>query len=127
MKVEFRKVPNIAKEFKISLNSVNFLGTFSRISNKLVRIDAQIEGNYPVECCKCGKEFAVNIDEKHIFTVSDGIFSSHDERENEIIIEIDDHIINFEDILNSELESLNSEYHICNDCATSDNFVDIEI
>ena len=127
MKVEFRKVPNIAKEFKISLNSVNFLGTFSRISNKLVKIDAQIVGNHPVECCKCGKKFIVSIDEKQVFTLSDGIFSSEDERENEIIIEIDNHIINFEDILNSELESLNSEYHICDDCSTNDSFVDIEI
>ena len=127
MKVEFRKVPNIEKEFKISLNSVNFLGTFSRISNKLVRIDAQIQGNYPVECYKCGNEFTVNIDENHIFTVSDGIFSSEDERENEIIIEIDNHIIDFEEILTSELESLNSEYHICDSCSTNDTFVDIEI
>jgi uncharacterized metal-binding protein YceD (DUF177 family) len=127
MKVEFRKVPNIEKEFKISLNSVNFLGTFSRISNKLVRIDAQIKGNYPVECYKCGNEFTVDIDENHIFTVSDGIFSSEDERENEIIIEIDNHIIDFEEILTSELESLNSEYHICDSCSTNDTFVDIEI
>ena len=127
MKVEFRKVPNIEKEFKISLNSVNFLGTFSRISNKLAKINSHIEGIVPVECYKCGKELSINIDEKQIFTLSDGVFSSENERENEIIIEVDNHIVNFEDILNSELESLGSEYHLCDDCSANDNFVDIEI
>jgi len=127
MKVEFRKVPQVPKEFKICVDSVNFLGTFSRISNKLAKIDAKIEGNFDVECYKCGKELTVNIDEKHIFTISDGVFDSDNERENEIIIEIDNHILNFEDILNSELESLSSEYHTCKDCDTNDKFVDIEI
>jgi len=127
MKVEFRKVPNVPKEFKICVNSVNFLGIFSRISNKLVKIDAQINGVHPIECYKCGNELALNVDEKHLFIVSDGIFDSLEERENEIIIELDDHIINFEDILNSELESLSSEYHVCDNCNTNDKFIDIEI
>jgi hypothetical protein len=127
MKIEFRKVPNIEKEFEISLNSVKFLGSFSRISNKLVRITSQIEGNLDVECCKCGNSIGKVIDENLIFTVSDGILSTKDEREDEIIIEIDDHIIDFEAILNSELESIKSDYYICDNCSTNDNFVDIEI
>ena len=127
MKVEFRKVPNVPKEFKVCVNSVNFLGTFSRISNKLVRIDSKITGIHPIECYKCGKDLTLNIDEKHVFTVSDGVFDSLNEREGEIIIELDNHIVNFEDILNSELESISSEYHTCEDCNTNDEFVDIEI
>ena len=127
MKVEFRKVPHVPKEFKICVNSVDFLGTFSKISNKLARIDANIRGNFDVECYKCGKGLMINIDEKHVFTISDGVFDSENERENEIIIEVDNHILNFEDILNSELESLSSEYHTCKDCDTNDKFVDIEI
>ena len=127
MKVEFRKVPNTAKEFEIISNSVKFLGTFSKISNRLVKIDSEIIGNYEVECCKCGNEISKKIDEKINFTVSDGIFSSEDEKENEIIIEIDNHIIDFEEILNSELESFKSDYYVCDNCDTNEQFVDIEI
>ena len=127
MKVEFRKAPNTPKEFEISLNSVKFLGTFSRISNKLAKIHSNIVGDYNVECYKCGNEINKKVDENYTFTVSDGILSTKDEREDEIIIEIDDHIIDFDAILNSELESLKSDYYICNSCDTNENFVDIEI
>ena len=127
MKIEFRKVPNIEKFFEISFNSVNFLGTFSRISNKLVTIDSKIIGNYEVLCFKCGNKIDILLNEKQIFKVSDGIFSSDDENENEIIIECDNHIVDFEAILNSELESLNSDYHVCNNCNINKNFLDIEI
>lgn len=127
MKIEFRKVPNITKEFKISLDSVNFLGTFSRMSNKLVTIDSKIVGDYNVECCKCGEDINIKLDEKQVFTISDGVFSSDDEKDDEIIIEIDNHIIDFDDILNSELESIRSDYYVCDDCSTNEEFVDIEI
>jgi len=127
MQIEFRKVPNIEKEFEISLNSVKFLGTFSRISNKLVKITSQIKGNLDVECCKCGNSISKDLDESLVFTVCDGILSTQEEKEDEIIIEIDDHIIDFEEILQSELESIKSDYYICDNCTTNDNFVDIEI
>ncbi len=127
MKIEFRKVPNNEKDFEIDLNSVKFLGTFSKISNKLVIINSRIVGKHTVLCCKCGNEIEILLDEAQVFKVSDGIFSSDEEENGEIIIECDNHIIDFEDILNSELESINSDYHICSICNTNDNFVDIEI
>jgi len=126
MQIEFRKIPTIKKEFNITLNSVNFLGNFSRISNRLAKIDSKIVGNYDVQCCKCGKNIDYKLDEKQVFILSDGIFSSNDEKEDEIVIEIDNHIVDFNEILNSELESINSDYYICEDCKTNDKFVEIE-
>jgi len=126
MQIEFRKIPTIKKEFNITLNSVNFLGNFSRISNRLAKIDSQIIGNYDLQCCKCGKNIDYKLDEKQVFILSDGIFSSNDEKENEIVIEIDNHIVDFNEILNSELESINSDYHICEECKTNDKFVEVE-
>ena len=41
MKIEFRKIPLNSSEFKIDLNSVKFLGTFSKISSKLAKIDGE--------------------------------------------------------------------------------------
>ena len=126
MKIEFRKVPLQDSEFEISSNSVKFLGTFSKISSKLAKIDSKIIGNYDVDCCKCGTTFDISIDSKVKFLLSDGIYSSDNDDEEFVIIEIEDHILDFDEILHSELESLKSEYHVCDICKTNDELVEIE-
>ena len=127
MKIEFSKLPRNKNNFEINSDSVKFLGNFCRISGTIARIDSQIVGNYNVECCKCGNSITKNIDENIIYTLSDIPLSSKDERENEIIIEVNNHIVDFDEILNGELESIKSDYYICNDCNTNESFVDIEI
>jgi hypothetical protein len=127
MKVEFRKVPQNQKDFFLELNSVKFLGTFCKISSKLVDIKSNIEGNIEVNCCKCGINFDTNFDEKIHFLVSDGIYSSNDERDlDKIIIEIDNNFIDFEEILQSELESFRSDYHICDSCSKDEATIQLE-
>jgi uncharacterized metal-binding protein YceD (DUF177 family) len=125
MKIEFRKVPLQESEFEIFSDSVKFSGTFSKISQKLAKISAHIDGTFVVECCKCGKEIKLELDEDIDLLVSDGIYSSKEDEED-IVIEVEDHIINFDDILNSELESLRSEYHICEECENNENLIEIE-
>jgi uncharacterized metal-binding protein YceD (DUF177 family) len=126
MQIEFRKVPLQESEFEISSDSVKFSGTFSKISQKIAKVSAKISGDCTVECCKCGKEITLNIDENINLLVSDGIYSSKDDEEDEIVIEVENHMINFDDILSSELESLKSEYYICDVCNKSDNLIEIE-
>ena len=126
MKIEFRKVPLQDSEFEISSNSVKFLGTFSKISSKLAKIDSKIFGNYDVDCCKCGTTFNISIDSEVKFLLSDGIYSSDNDDEEFVIIEVENHILDFDEILHSELESLNSEYHVCDVCKTNDELVEIE-
>ena len=127
MKIEFSKLPRNENEFELNSNSVKFLGTFSRISGTIARINSKIVGNYDVECCKCASIISKEINQKIIYTLSDGAISLKDERENEIIIEVNNHIVDFEDILNSELESIKSDYYVCSNCDTNEEFVDIEI
>jgi hypothetical protein len=126
MKIEFKKVQTVEKEFNIKLNSVEFSGTFCRISNKLIKLNSTIIGNLMVECCKCGDEHYIKIDENQDFILSDGEFSSLDEREGEMIVEIENHIVDFDEILSSELESIKSDYHICSNCQANGNYIDVE-
>ncbi|MEA3383114.1 MAG: hypothetical protein U9Q20_00365 [Campylobacterota bacterium] len=127
MKIEFRKVPLEASDFEINFDSVKFLGTFSKISSKLAKIDAKIIGDFEVDCCKCGISFMTPIEEKIDFIVSDGIFtSSNDEDEEFVIIEVENHFLNFDEILHSEIESLKSEYYVCDTCKNNDQLVEIE-
>jgi len=126
MKIEFRKIPLQDSEFEISSNSVKFLGTFSKISSKLARIDSKIKGNCDVDCCKCGITFDVPLDLEMKFLLSDGIYSSEQDDGEFVIIEIEDHILDFNEVLHSELESLRSEYHVCDNCKNNDELVEIE-
>jgi|SaaInl47_10m_RNA_FD_contig_31_2406251_length_1120_multi_12_in_0_out_0_3 hypothetical protein len=126
MKIEFRKIPLQETEFEIISNSVKFLGTFSKISSKLAKIKSVFIGNYDVDCCKCGLTFNVEIDNEIIFLACDGIYSSEQDNEELVIIEVEEHIVDFNEILHSEIESLKSEYHVCDTCKKNDNFVEIE-
>jgi len=127
MKIEFRKVPLTESEFKISLNSVKFLGTFSKISSKLAKINAKLYGNYNVDCCKCGNTIINKIDDNTKFLLSDGIYTPNEHDDEEfVIIEVEDHMIDFNEILHSEIESLKSEYYICDTCKNNNELVEIE-
>jgi len=126
MKIEFRKIPLQETEFEISSNSVKFLGTFSKISSKLAKINSKLSGNCDVDCCKCGITFDVPVDSEIEFLLSDGIYSSESNDEELVIIEVEDHFLDFNEVLHSELESLRSEYHVCDNCKTNDNLVEIE-
>jgi len=121
MKIEFRKIPLSKTKFEILSNSVKFLGNFSKISSKLAKIDGQIDGNCKVQCCKCGEEFDLQLDEKCELLLCDGVFSSQENDEDLIVIEVDNHIVDFDSILQSELESVKSEYYICDNCQ-DDNY-----
>lgn len=126
MRIEFRKIPLQETEFEISSNSVKFLGTFSKISSKLAKINSNLSGNYDVDCCKCGITFDVPVDSDIEFLLSDGIYSSESNDEELVIIEVEDHFLDINEVLHSELESLRSEYHVCDNCKTNDNLVEIE-
>jgi len=122
MKIEFRKVPQTPKNFSADYHSVKIEGTFCKISPTLVKIDSNISGNIDVTCCRCGEDDTVTLDEELNFLVSDGIYRSESE---DLIIEIVDGIIDFDEIIESEISSEVSDYHICANCADGD-FVEQE-
>ena len=126
MKIEFRKIPLDESEFEISSNSVKFLGTFSKISSKLAKINSKLVGKCDVDCCKCGTTFTIPVNTEVKFLVSDGIYSSEQDEEEFVIIEVEEHLMDFDEILHSEIESLKSEYHICDTCKNNDELVEIE-
>ena len=119
MKIEFRKVPTQEKNFELELNSVKIEGTFCKISPKLVKFNSKISGKLLIECSRCGKEHELDIDEKLSFLVSDGEYSSAES--DELVIEVDNSRVDFDEIFNSELESIRSDYHQCLECQKQDD------
>ncbi|WP_321312475.1 hypothetical protein [Halarcobacter sp.] len=124
MKIEFRKVPQTPKEFSAEFNSVKIEGTFCKMSPSLVKIDGKLTGITSITCARCGQDETVTLDEDINFILSDGIYKSSSE-EDDLIIEIEDSLINFDEIIESEISSIQSDYYICSECENSD-FVEKE-
>ncbi len=119
MKIEFKKVPQVAKNFQTEIDSVKIEGTFCRISSSLVKIDGTLTGKTTVQCSRCGENDTIDLNENLDFLISDGIYKS-DLEHNELVIEIDDNFIDFDEIIRSEVSSIYSDYHICPKCANGD-------
>ena len=121
MKIEFKKIPQEKKEFNTSLNSVKIEGTFCRISSSLVKIEANLIGNIEIDCSRCGALETLNINEDLKLLLSDGVFKGNEDEF--LVIEIENSLIDFDEIIQSELNSIKSDYHLCDECTQlGDNF-----
>merc|ERR1711916_97093 len=104
MKIEFRKVPSSPKELAVESNSVKIEGTFCKISQSLVKIDSTLKGNMQIDCCRCGISDNITLDEEFNFQVSDGIYKNADSEE--LVFEAENGLIDFDEIIQSEIESI---------------------
>ena len=114
MKIEFRKAPSVSKELEIIHNSVKIEGTFCKISQSLVKIDAVLKGSTDIDCCRCGVTEEIEVDEELHLLLSDGIYKN-DESEY-LVIEVENSLIDFDEIIQSEVNSIKSDYLLCKDC-----------
>ena len=121
MKIEFRKVPQTTKELEVIYNSVKIEGTFCKISQSLVKVDAVLKGSTEIDCCRCGITEEIEVDEELHLLLNDGVYKN-DESEY-LVIEVENSLIDFDEIIESELNSIKSDYHICENCLQyGDNF-----
>ncbi|WP_428024170.1 hypothetical protein [Arcobacter sp.] len=123
MQIEFRKVPFTPKEFSTILDSVKLEGTFCKMSPTLAKVEATLVGSTTVECCRCGDEYTVNVNENLDFLLSNTVYEDESLLED-LVIEIENDIIDFDEIIESEISSIKSDYHICKVCL--ENKEDIE-
>jgi len=115
MKIEFKKAPQTPKELEVEVNSVKIEGTFCKISQSLVKIDAMLIGNTDIDCCRCGITDNIEVNEKLDFLLSDRIIKN--DQSEDLVIEIEDGLIDFDALIQSELEAIKSDYHICEQCS----------
>ncbi|MBU3013392.1 hypothetical protein KO488_01390 [Poseidonibacter lekithochrous] len=119
MKIEFKKAPQTPKKLEVIVDSVKIEGTFCKMSQSLVKIDAMLIGNTDIDCCRCGITDNIEINEKLDFLLSDRIIKN-DESED-LVIEIEDGLIDFDEIIQGELEAIKSDYHICEQCSNDND------
>lgn len=124
MKIEFRKVPQTTKELEFNYNSVRIEGTFCKISKSLTKIEANMSGTTDIDCCRCGQTDVITLDEELKLLISDGIFKGKES--DDLVIEVENGVIDFDDIVEGELQSIKSEYYLCENCSQDGKLLEQE-
>jgi len=114
MKIEFNKISQNGIDFETKNEEVVFLGTTKKINKKLIKCMGTIEGSF-IHCCdRCGCDFEQNIRQSVEIYASNGYYKDDHNYIN--LIEFFDGFINFDTMLQSELESLKCDYLYCDKC-----------
>ncbi len=115
MKIEFRKIPTTPKEFKTSKDGLELKGILYKESQDISKIEAVLSGKVEVECIRCASKFGRIVNEEMKLIVTDKIYNGFDDEFD--VIEIDSQIMDFDDIIMSEIESIKLDFeNICNNC-----------
>ncbi|HIP29746.1 MAG TPA: DNA-binding protein [Sulfurospirillum arcachonense] len=115
MKIVFKKVPITGVDFKTSFEDIKFYGILEKKSRNLVQCIGKLEGTLSCDCARCGDEMSLHIDEKIALLASDGLYESSEELVE--VIEFFDETVDLDTILQSEVETLKSDYHYCTTCS----------
>jgi len=113
MRVEFRKITRDYKDFSIELaDSLKADGKFKKVSNSIVSISFKISGFLPHDCDMCAESFDLEVNQEIDVSVSDKEYNG----EEIDIIEVYNGFIDFDEVVQSELEAFKSDYHCCIKC-----------
>ena len=115
MKVILRRVTKTPLDFEVKSNEITFKGYLEYHAGKLILLKADLKGSVDTDCSKCGEEFKLSVDEKVEFFISDGLY----EDENNIdidVVESFNSLADLDELLNSEIELIKSDYHNCKNC-----------
>ncbi len=120
MKVDFKKISSKPKSFSLVKEGIEFKGEFKKDRDSLVDIEGTLKNDIKVVCDRCSKEFMLKLDEKIHLKVNEGVFKGNLEEFD--VIEFYEGFVDFDEILNSEIESIKLDYHLCDECKKEEDF-----
>jgi len=115
LKVILRRVTKTPLDFEVKSDEITFKGYLEYHSGKLILLKATMTGLLPKSCDICAEDFILQVNEEVEFFISDGIFDNNDTVELDVI-ESFDGSADLDEILNSEIELIKSDYHSCPNC-----------
>jgi len=110
-----RKITKTPLDFEIKSGEINFKGYLEYHSGKLILLKAKLNGLLMKPCDICAEEFELSVNENIEFFISDGIYEDNDNIELDVVESLDG-IVDIEDLLQSEIELIKSDYHSCESC-----------
>jgi len=118
MKVTLRKVTKTPLDFIVKSNEITFKGYLEYHGGKLILLKATLSGMLQKACDTCAEEFNMPVNEEVEFFISDGIYEDENDIELDVV-ESFDGIVDIDELLNSEIELIKSDYHSCDECKHS--------
>lgn len=115
MKIQMRKITQTPKHFNIIAEKIALEGEVSRINSKIFSVKARLKGEMMLSCDMSGECFCKEFDEPLVLYISDGLWDVQSQKpklDNFDVIEFFDGFIDLKRILESEIESIKSDYHI---------------
>ena len=114
MKIPFRRVTNEPQPFEYSKNGLQIEGTLRKYRHGLVLLEATMRGSLGVDCYRCGESFDIMPNEKVEFLIADGAYEGQDETYD--VVEMYDGVIDLDEVFDSEIAMIESDYHACDHC-----------
>ena len=115
MKIELKKIPFNPKEFDTSFSGIDLKGIFYKENHHIVKIEAVLSGEVEVDCNICASSYTKKVEENLKLIITDKIYNGFDKEYD--VIEINSNIIDFDDIITSEIESIKLDFeNICKNC-----------
>ena len=115
MKITLRKVTSTPLDFEVKSDEITFKGYLEYHSGKLILLHANLSGLLEKACDTCAEEFKMPVNEEIEFFISDGIYEDENSIELDVV-ESFDGIADIDELLNSEIELIKSDYHSCKEC-----------
>jgi len=126
LKIAFIKVTSHPKEFSHTKDGVTLSGTLKRMRTHQVELNATLQGEIVLDCDRCAKKYPYTIDTLLEFSLYDKIFPLEGEDDLDSM-EFLDGIIDIDEIIQSEVASIESFYHVCPDCEGVEELLEIEL
>jgi len=123
MTIVFDKINSTAKPIGLSTKGVTLEGTLQKSGYHQVTLEAKLSGNIDLDCDRCGNTYSHDMKSNLRLKLSDLV--SEDKVDLDII-EFLDGKIDLLYILESEITSIESSYHYCDNCDSNDENFEIE-
>ena len=111
-----RKVTKTPLDFQVQSNKITFKGYLKYDSAKLILLKANISGTLEKSCDICAEDFNLEINENVEFFINDGIFEDDGNTLLDVVESLNGNV-DIEELLNSEIELIKSDYHSCDNCS----------
>ncbi len=113
-KIDFNRVQFNPIKVEVEVLDILFDGKVVKEKNNLLILNGKLSGLTESICDRCGDDFGLKIDEEIFLKLVNGAISLQEEEDLDII-ECDG-VINFDDILFGEIESIKLDYNYCKRC-----------
>ncbi len=117
MKISLRKVGKTPLDFEVKSDKITFKGSLEYDIGKLILLKAKLSGLVNIDCDICTKKFELPLNEDIKFFISDGIYDNENDSTLDVVESFDSQI-DLDELLNSEIELIKSDYYCCQDCKT---------